>query len=148
MTEAKEVQALAGTGTAVEFGSERLDVRPLRFGQLLDILAIAGPVVESLSAAAGPSADGFAAGADDIGFFVGLFSRHRKEVPQVLALAVGRDVDFIEAGELDQVLELFAAVYEVNRSFFDQSLAPALQKLSARWRGRSGNGDGPTPPSS
>lgn len=141
MSDAKDVQALAGLGTTVEFGGERLEVRPLRFGQLLDILAVAGPVVQDLSAGA-DSAE------DELGFFVGLFARHRKEIPYVLAMATGRDVAFIEDGELDQVLALFTAVYEVNRSFFDQRLAPAVQQLSARWRGTAANGGGPTPPSS
>lgn len=143
MSEAKEVQALAGTGVDVEFGGERLEIRPLRFGQLLDILAVAGPVVDSLSSQG--ECDG---AGDDINFFVGLVARHRKEVPQVLAIASGREVAFIEAGELDQVVNLFAAVYEVNRSFFDQSLAPTVQRLSAKWRTASGHGDGQTPPSS
>src|SRR5690606_37043456 len=119
--DASEAQALAGLGTSVEFGGERLEIRPLRFGQALDILAIAAPVVESLAGNAERIEGG-----DDLSYFIGLFARHRKEVPQVLALAIGRDVAFIEGGEVDQILELFSAVYEVNRDFFDQRLAPAV----------------------
>ncbi|KAF1697993.1 hypothetical protein CSC62_07560 [Pseudoxanthomonas jiangsuensis] len=136
-----EAQALSGAAVGVvAFAGERLEIRPLRFGQLLDILAVASPLIESLTALGNASAD-------DLGFFFELVRKHRQEVPQVLALATGREAAFIESAELDEVLDLFAAVYGANRDFFDQRLRPAIDRLGARLRaGKPGAGS--TPPSS
>ncbi len=144
MSDMSEVQALAGAGTAVEFRSERLEIQPLRFGQALEIIAAAAPLVEGLVAYASQSGLN-----DDIVFFTGMLAKHGDQVPRVLAIASGRDAEFIKGGDLAETLELCGTVYEVNRDFFDQRLAP----LFARWRARlqgpeRSDGAGPTPSTS
>lgn len=143
MAAASEAQALSALGTTVDFAGERLDIRPLRFGALLEIIAIAAPLVDAVAAAA----SGLVGEADELAFFLRLVSAHHREVPEVLGLACDRDAAFIASGELDDVVRLFMAVYQVNASFFDQRLGPALNEARAKWRTK-GSGDGPTPPSS
>lgn len=122
-----EVKALAGVGKTVDFGGERLEIQPLRFGEALDIIAIAAPMVESLvDYAANASA------ADEVAFFARLMAKHRGVVPKVLSIATRREEAFIEAGDLAEAVDLCATVYEVNRDFFDQRLAPAI----TAWRDR------------
>jgi len=136
-----EANALSGADAqVVEFGGERLEIRPLRFGQLLDIVAIASPMIESITALTSGTGD-------DMAFFFELVRKHRREVPQVLALATGRDAQFIEDAEIDQVIELFVAVYGANRDFFDQRLRPAIARAAVQFRAKR-PGAGPTPPSS
>jgi len=122
-----EVKALAGAGKTVEFGGERLEIQPLRFGEALDIIATAAPMVESLVDYAAKGA-----GVDEIAFFARLMAKHRAEVPRVLSIATRRDQAFIEAGDLAEAVDLCGTVYEVNRDFFDQRLAPVV----AAWRER------------
>lgn len=128
-----DAQALAPAPVEVRFSGERLAIRPLRLGEALEIIGRAEPVIEAFLTVPG------GVSAEDLGFFTRLVARHRNEVPQVLAIATGRDPDFIASGDLAEALELLMTVYRVNRDFFDQHLAPAVK----RWRGsldRSGDG--------
>lgn len=125
----------------VAYRGERLEIRPLTIGQIPKVVRLARPIIDALL-----DADLGDTGGDD-GDIVALVLRmvgdHGEAAAQAAAVITGRPVDWIEGGHAAEFALLARSVYEVNRDFFAQALAPLL----SGWTGaasQSESGDGPT----
>ena len=111
------LEAIAPSTREVEYAGERLVVQPLTVGQIPAVVRNARPVINSVLA--------LEASDDDEGALVDLA------------------LDLIErhGGGVFELVRLGRAIYEVNRDFFAQRLAPML----AEWRESRSAGAGKTP---
>ena len=61
-----------------------------------------------------------------------LVGDHGEEVTDIIVVAIGKPKDWVDELDLVNVLQLAAAIMQVNRDFFSQKLAPQLRELAAR----------------
>ncbi|NLA67369.1 MAG: hypothetical protein GX856_03825 [Gammaproteobacteria bacterium] len=131
------LEAIAPSTREVEYAGERLVVQPLTVGQIPAVVRNARPVINSVLA--------LEASDDDEGALVDLaldlIERHGEGIFEAAALLSGSSVDVIQRGAPDELVRLGRAIYEVNRDFFAQRLAPML----AEWRESRSAGAGKTP---
>jgi hypothetical protein len=141
MTKTNDLDILDPAPVEVLYRGERLEIRPLTVGQIPKVVRLARPIIDELLAA---DLDGTGGdGGDIVDLVLRMVSDHGEAAMQAAAVLTGRPVDWIEGGNAAEFALLARAVYEVNRDFFGQALAPLL----SGWTGaayRSGSGDGPT----
>lgn len=125
----------------VTYRGMKLTVGPLelrQFGPFSREIRYALPGVMRLIGASELSEFEFGAAALDF------LSENAEQAQHALAIAVNQDADWIGGGTADEVIELARAVFEVNRDFFTNRIAPLLVGL--RQKGESPtSGDGLTP---
>lgn len=61
-----------------------------------------------------------------------LVGDHGEEVTDIIVVATGKPKTWVDELDLVNVLQLAAAIMQVNRDFFSQKLAPQLRELAAR----------------
>jgi len=116
-----QLEVLEPSGSSVMYGGERIEVLPLTIGQLPKIVRLARPVIDSLMAM-----DESAGEAEMVAMLMDMLDKHGEAMFGAVALAVDKPEEFIAKGKLDEFVDLAKAVYEVNRDFFAQKLAPLL----------------------
>ncbi len=127
---------------AVLFAGERLEIQPLTIGQVPAMVRQCRRLVD---AALDRSKD---LGDDDsaiVSLVVDMIADHGEEVIAAVAIACKRDHEFIASVGVDDFTELAVTVFEVNRDFFAQRMAPQVSRLRDRLRGA---GVTPSKPSS
>jgi hypothetical protein len=140
----KGLQELQAAPAVVKVGGRELELRPIRFGQLHQVISMLGPVLADWGDEALPDAV--------------LLQRHAERLVPLAALLTGQDRKWIEDLPLDEAGKLIAALVEANADFFVNRLAPALESAVSRISGRlssltpkiatpAGTSAGPTPPS-
>lgn len=125
----------------ITIGGERLEIRPLAIGAYPKIIRLARPIVDSLLKMDELPDEGPAS--DKIELVLEMLDQHGERVFQCVAIAIGREVSWVEALDGAEFIDLAVKVYEANRDFFVQKLAPLLAKVRATKSGR-----GPTQSSS
>lgn len=127
--------------SSVVFRGERLEIRPLTVGAIPGIVRLARPVIDAvleLKQVPDEHSDGM------VDLALDMVDKHGEALFQAVALAIGRDPDFVAASDLGEFIELCRKLVEVNRDFFVRRLAPLLAQ---RAQAKAGSGDGPTPSS-
>ena len=137
MTDALAV--LEPEARVVEYQGERLEIRPLTIGMLPRFVRLARPVIDALLEA---DLEQSPAGAE-VDLLLEVIGNHGEAVIAAAALVTAKPQDWIEAGDPAEFLQLAMAIFEVNRDFFIQRLAPLLAA-----RARPSVGTGATPSSS
>lgn len=102
---------------SLDIGGESIDVRPLRVGQLPAFTRAIAALL-----AAGESID------DP----VDLVAKYPEEIAAATAVALDRPRDWVDARELDQMVDLVAAIIEVNADFFVRRVLPKMEAASGR----------------
>ncbi|HEY1140080.1 MAG TPA: hypothetical protein VGE88_07735 [Lysobacter sp.] len=137
-----QLEVLDPSGTVVSFRGERLEVRPLTVGMLPSVVRAARPVMGALMELEDQLAGASEAVALDR--LMVLIEEHTEAVAQVVAIAIGRDQDFVLGAHGAEFMGLVQVVIEVNRDFFGRLLV-SLQGGRAV---RRASGAGPTASSS
>ncbi len=109
--------ALPPVQVSVEVGGERLDLTPLKVGEIPGFARAVQPVAASLSA----SPD-----------WLTLLAGHGEAVIEAVAIASRRPRDWVASLELDEAVRLADAVFGVNADFFIRRLLPTLTEAAAR----------------
>ena len=109
--------ALPPVQVSVEVGGERLDLTPLKVGEIPGFARAVQPVAASLSA----SPD-----------WLTLLAGHGEAVIEAVAIASRRPRDWVASLELDEAVRLADAVFGVNADFFIQRLLPSVMRAAAR----------------
>jgi len=125
--------------TRVTYRGETLDLKPLTVGAVPPIVRLARPVIEAFLDLETIPDD---ATGDLIGFAIGMIDLHGPALFEAVALATGRERDWIEGGDLGEFVDLVRALVAVNHDFFVQRLAPLLRRDRT---GPVATGAGPTP---
>ncbi|PRH82634.1 hypothetical protein [Arenimonas caeni] len=137
-----ELEVLEPAGSSVQYRGEAIEVRPLEIGQVPQLVRkCRGAVNVVLAMDSLPDTN-------ELGFLdlvMDLVGSHGEELYEGVAICVGREPGWVAKGNLDEFVVLATAVFEVNRDFFVQRLAPLL---GAGRKSPPASGDGPTPSSS
>jgi len=136
-----ELDILDPPATSVVYRGKLLDLKPLTIGAVPPILRLARPAIdEVLNLEKIPDE----ATGELVDFTITMIDRHGEALFTAVALAIGREREWVEGGDISEFIDLVRALVAVNRDFFVQRLLPLL---SAQQRVQA-NGVGPTPSNS
>src|SRR5574340_1578082 len=118
----------------VTAGGREVAVTPIRTRELVAFTAAVDPLLQEIAAGAGVAA---------------LMTRDVESLIKAVAIGARLERAFVDDLELDELLNLAAAVLEVNADFFVRRLAPALdlavERIGARLAGAMlSSGSSPT----
>lgn len=109
--------ALPPVPVTLVIGGERLDLTPLRVGDVPAFARAVQPVAASLSA----SPD-----------WLALLALHGEAVIDAVAIASRRPSEWVTSLAIDDAVRLAEAVFEVNADFFIQRVLPSLTEAATR----------------
>jgi hypothetical protein len=109
--------ALPPVPVTLVIGGERLDLTPLKVGDVPAFARAVQPVAASLSA----SPD-----------WLALLAEHGEAVIDAVAIASRRPSEWVTNLEIDDAVRLAEAVFEVNADFFIQRVLPSLTEAATR----------------
>lgn len=109
--------ALPPVPVTLVIGGERLDLTPLKVGDVPAFARAVQPVAASLSA----SPD-----------WLALLAEHGEAVIDAVAIASRRPSEWVTNLALDDAVRLAEAVFEVNADFFIQRVLPSLTEAATR----------------
>jgi hypothetical protein len=109
--------ALPPVPVTLVIGGERLDLTPLKVGDVPAFARAVQPVAASLSA----SPD-----------WLALLAEHGEAVIDAVAIASRRPPEWVTNLALDEAVRLTEAVFEVNADFFIQRVLPSLTEAATR----------------
>ena len=109
--------ALPPVPVSVEIAGERIELTPLKVGEVPAFARAVQPIAASLSA----SPD-----------WLAILAEHGETVIAALAIATRRPVDWVAGLELDDAVHLAEAVFGVNADFFVRRLLPSVTQAAAR----------------
>jgi len=136
-----ELDILDPPATSAMYRGEPLNLKPLTVGAVPPILRLARPVIDEILNLEKIPDD---ATGELLDFAITMIDRHGEALFSAVALAIGREREWVEGGDISEFVDLVRALVAVNRDFFVQRLLPLLnvqQKAQA-------NGTGPTPSNS
>ena len=109
--------ALPPVPASVEIAGERIDLTPLKVGE-----------VPAFARAVQPIAAGLSASPD----WLALLAEHGEAVIATIAIATRRPVVWVAGLDLDEAVRLAEAVFGVNADFFIRRLLPSVTQAAAR----------------
>lgn len=109
--------ALPPVPVFVEIAGERIDLTPLKVGEVPAFARAIQPIAASLSA----SPD-----------WLALLAEHGEAVIAAVAIATRRPVEWVAYLDLDEAVHLAEAVFGVNADFFIRRLLPSVTQAAAR----------------
>ena len=109
--------ALPPVPLSIEIAGERIDLTPLKVGE-----------VPAFARAVQPIAAGLSASPD----WLALLAEHGEAVIAAIAIATRRPVDWVAGLDLDEAVRLAEAVFGVNADFFIRRLLPSVTQAAAR----------------
>jgi hypothetical protein len=109
--------ALPPVPVSIEIAGERIDLTPLKVGE-----------VPAFARAIQPVAAGLSASPD----WLALLAEHGEAVIEAIAIASRRPRDWVASLDLDQAVRLAEAVFGVNADFFIRRLLPSVTQAAAR----------------
>lgn len=126
----EDVDVLDPPGRTVQFRGREVEVLPMKVGKI--------PAVTR-------ALRGVRIGNADAAGVLELVAEHGDQVLEAAAHATGLPLAEIQAAALPEFVELFAAVIEVNASFFTQAVNRLLGTLGALGGGPTSSTDSSTP---
>lgn len=142
MQQQDAMEVIAPVTNALDYRGERLEIWPLTVGAVPGIVRLARPVIDAVLNLQTVPEEG---SEELVELVLDLIDQHGEALFGAVALAVGREREWIEGGDLGEFVELCQALVSVNRDFFVQRLLPMFRE---RGQASGGNGTGPTASSS
>ena len=109
--------ALPPVPLSIEIAGERIDLTPIKVGELPAFARAVQPIAAGLSA----SPD-----------WLALLAEHGEAVIATIAIATRRPVVWVAGLDLDEAVRLAEAVFGVNADFFIRRLLPSVTQAAAR----------------
>ena len=109
--------ALPPVPLSIEIAGERIDLTPLKVGEVPAVARAVQPIAVGLSA----SPD-----------WLALLAEHGEAVIAAIAIATRRPVVWVAGLDLDEAVRLAEAVFGVNADFFIRRLLPSVTQAAAR----------------
>ena len=121
-----ELDVIIPPARTVHFRGEQVQVTPLRLQQIGPFITASRTIIARVAMMAGAvdTAPAAATGA----ILLDLLEQDSAELAGALAVAVGRDAEWIAGGTLDEVADLLEAVVGLNRDFFSHRLRRLLMQ--------------------
>ncbi len=102
---------------SVEIAGERIDLSPLKVGEMPAFARAVQPIAASLSA----SPD-----------WLALMAEHGESAIAAIAVSTRRPVEWVAGLDLDEAVRLAEVVFGVNADFFIRRLLPSVTQAAAR----------------
>lgn len=118
---AAELERLSANPRELSVGGETIQVRPLRFLELIRALKYLTPILEVV--------DKVDMSSNDLGEVSKLLEVAPEAMLKIAGLSTGKEEQWFDRLEADEGLDVFIAVFEVNKDFFVQRLGPKLANL-------------------
>lgn len=112
----------------VPFRGEQVEVTPLRLQQIGPFITASRTIIARVAMMAGAVEGAPAAATGAI--LLDMLEQDSEVIAEALAVAIGREAEWIAGGTLDEVADLLEAVVGLNRDFFAHRLRRLL--LQAR----------------
>lgn len=109
--------ALPPVPVSVEIAGEKIELTPLKVGEVPAFARAVRPLAASLSA----SPD-----------WLNLMAEHGEAAIAAIAIAARRSVDWVAGLDLDEAVRLAEAVFGVNADFFIRRVVPRVTQAAAR----------------
>jgi len=114
-----QLEVLFPTGKELTIAGETFNITPFKAGQLPKVFKAVEPISGHIVAA-------FAAHTNPTSAIIGLLASGGENILDIAAIGARKPRAWVDELETDQLLELVAAVLEVNVSFFVQKVLPSL----------------------
>lgn len=138
-----DLDVIAPQGREVRIGQQTFTLRPLTIGQIPPLMRALKQVTETLD---GSPIDVGNLGAAQL---ITLAADHGDTLIDAVVVATGQPLEVIASGTLDEFVDLFAQVVELNSDFFVQRVLPHFQATLRRARAKAATqapaGRGPIP---
>jgi hypothetical protein len=118
----------------ITVGGRPLTIRPAPFRHTLQMLAVAGPILEDFTKE-GVDAE---LNADLV---MRLMTRHAEAIAPLCAIASGQDQAWVDALDREDGVKLFSAVLRANADFFLKAVTQVLLTIVSRRLGKSSSSD-------
>jgi hypothetical protein len=143
MPDTDNLDVIAPPVRTVRIGRGEFELRPLTIGQIPPLMRTLKQISGSLDGTAIDFAN------LDAAQLITLAADHGDTLIDAVVVATGQPLEVIAAGTVDEFVDLFAQVVEVNSDFFVQRVLPqfqaTLQRVRAKAVTQAPAGRGPIP---
>lgn len=116
-----ELNTLLPQGKELNIRNENLAIKPFKLGELPKVFKAIDPISKALF-------DSLSNGGNQVEMITGLVANGGENLIDLMAIGSKKSREWVEDLELDEGIELFGAILEVNASFFVQKVLPNLNK--------------------
>ena len=113
-----ELNVLLPQGKELKIRDANLTIKPFKFGELPKVFKAIDPISKSLFDALG--------GGNQIEMITGLVANGGDGIIDLMVIGSKQSREWVEDLEMDEGIEVFSAILEVNASFFVQKVLPTL----------------------
>ena len=113
----QELEQLQPISANVVVNNETIEIKPLRFRQLLQALKYLSKMIEDVN----PYED------KEIQMFK-LFGNHPEEIVGLMSLATGKPIEWFDEIGTEDGIAIALEAFKVNKDFFSQKVQPLLEK--------------------
>lgn len=113
-----ELAVMFPEGKSLTIHDANLVIKPFKFGELSKVMKLTDGIMGSL---VGASQSKNIAGVLRV-----IIGDHGDKVAELMALSSKQPIDWVNNLEVDEAIELFAAILEVNADFFIRKVLPQL----------------------
>lgn len=113
-----ELAVMFPEGKTLSIHDANLTIKPFKFGELSKVIKLTDGIMGDLVGASQSK--------DITGVLRSVLGDHGEQVAELMAMASKQSVDWVNNLEVDEAIELFAAVIEVNADFFIRKVLPSL----------------------
>jgi hypothetical protein len=117
MTDIQELEQLQPQVSTVVVLGETIEIKPLKFRQLLQALKFMSAMIEDINPYQEKELQLFS-----------LFGKHPEEVIGLMALVTGKPVEWFDEIGMEEGIGIVVEAIKVNRDFFSQRVQPLLEK--------------------
>jgi len=126
-----ELNVLIPQGKELNIRDANLTIKPFKFGELPKVFKAIDPISKALFEA-------LSGGGNQIEVITGLVANGGDGIIDLMVIGSKQSREWIEDLELDEGIDLFTAIVEVNASFFVQKVLPTLNsKMEAIQAGQT-----------
>lgn len=116
-----ELNTLLPQGKELNIRNENLAIKPFKLGELPKVFKAIDPISKALF-------DSLSNGGNQVEMITGLVANGGENLIDLMAIGSKKSREWVEDLELDEGIELFGTILEVNASFFVQKVLPNLNK--------------------
>jgi len=127
-----DIQTVMPEPITVTIRGESFEIKQIRVGQLSKVMRIVHPFYEQLKAVKDKARINRDPQADTYGFDIyALVMEHSDVVLELVSLLVSKPREWVDNLGVDELVQIFGALVEVNLDFFTQRVIPLLSGLAA-----------------
>lgn len=119
MSEANELEVLLPQGKQVKIQNANITITPFKFGELPRVFKAIDPISSSLFKVV-------ANGGNQMNVISSIIAEGGDNILDLMAIGSRKPREWVDTLEMDEGVELLAAILEVNVSFFVQKVLPQI----------------------